>query len=295
MSALVFINSTEVEFKRRDENIFINSIDLGKVFKKEHKNILQLIENLPNDEFRALNFNKSDYLDSRGRLQPCYNLTKDGFCLLVMGFTGEKAYKFKVEFIKAFNRLLDENKALKYAYYVDKIASLEAVALSKSKYHNDQINGYKGVIVKRNNVVKALKDEIKNKDSVYSLLENAVIQADKEIKRLELKNKEILQSIKGKDTGIYDKHYEYLEKENKELRKLVRKDGRVDADVYLGLKSEVEKRINNTCYLIEDIKEKLNFDLEDLQRYVFYGKCKNDPKQAEIKLKSKIQRMNNGN
>lgn len=154
MSALVFINSIEVEFKRRDENIFINSIDLGKVFKKEHKNILQLIENLPNDEFRALNFNKSDYLDSRGRLQPCYNLTKDGFCLLVMGFTGEKAYKFKVEFIKAFNRLLDENKALKYAYYVDKIANLEAVALSKNKYHNDQINGYKGIIAKKNKLIK---------------------------------------------------------------------------------------------------------------------------------------------
>lgn len=295
MSALININNVEVEFLTNNESIFINSLDLSKVFEKRHDAILRDISNLPRDNFNALNFKAVEYLDKQGKPRPCYNLTKDGFCLLVMGFTGEKAYKFKVEFIKAFNRLLDENKALKYAYYVDKIASLEAVALSKSKYHNDQINGYKGVIVKRNNVVKALKDEIKNKDSVYSLLENAVIQADKEIKRLELKNKEILQSIKGKDTGIYDKHYEYLEKENKELRKLVRKDGRVDVNVYLGLKSEVEKRINNTCYLIEDIKEKLNFDLEDLQRYVFYGKCKNDPKQAEIKLKSKIQRMNNGN
>lgn len=295
MSALVLINSVEVEFLENNENIYINSLDLGRVFEKRHIHILRDIRNLPNDEFKFSNFIKSEYLNSQNKKQPCYNLTKDGFCLLVMGFTGEKAYKFKVEFIKAFNRLIDENKALKYAYYVDKIANLEAVALSKSKYHNDQINGYKGVIAQRNNVVKALKDEIKNKDSVYSLLENAVIQADKEIKRLELKNKEILQSIKDKDAGVYDKHYEYLEKENKELRKLVRKDGRVDVNVYLGLKSEVEKRINNTCYLIEDIKEKLNFDLEDLQRYVFYGNCKNDPKQAEIKLKSKIQRMNNGN
>lgn len=238
---------------------------------------------------------------TKGGRQRIIRWTLEGVYMLGFFIKSQQAKIYRKK-VAEFLRLCDEARQKKFnearatiTQQTDKIANLESVLISKQRNHNNVINGYKGVIVKRNNVVKALKDEIKNKDSVYSLLENAVIQADKEIKRLELKNKEILQSIKGKDTGIYDKHYEYLEKENKELRKLVRKDGRVDADVYLGLKSEVEKRINNTCYLIEDIKEKLNFDLEDLQRYVFYGNCKNDPKQAEIKLKSKIQRMNNGN
>lgn len=236
-----------------------------------------------------------------GGMQTIIRWTLEGVYMLGFFIKSQQAKIYRKK-VAEFLRLCDEARQKKFnearatiTQQTDKIANLESVLISKQRNHNNVINGYKGVIVKRNNVVKALKDEIKNKDSVYSLLENAVIQADKEIKRLELKNKEILQSIKGKDTGIYDKHYEYLEKENKELRKLVRKDGRVDVNVYLGLKSEVEKRINNTCYLIEDIKEKLNFDLEDLQRYVFYGNCKNDPKQAEIKLKSKIQRMNDGN
>lgn len=236
-----------------------------------------------------------------GGMQTIIRWTLEGVYMLGFFIKSQQAKIYRKK-VAEFLRLCDEARQKKFnearatiTQQTDKIANLESVLISKQRNHNNVINGYKGVIVKRNNVVKALKDEIKNKDSVYSLLENAVIQADKEIKRLELKNKEILQSIKGKDTGIYDKHYEYLEKENKELRKLVRKDGRVDVNVYLGLKSEVEKRISNTCYLIEDIKEKLNFDLEDLQRYVFYGNCKNDPKQAEIKLKSKIQRMNNGN
>lgn len=169
MSALIFINNIEVEFKSRDENIFINSIDLGKVFKKEHKNILQLIENLPNDEFKLLNFNKSDYLDSRGRLQPCYNLTKDGFCLLVMGFTGEKAYKFKVEFINAFNKLLDENRRLKFGSYIDEISNLKAVQISR----NNQINDYKSQILRKNDEILALKQQIlrekKNEEAVILL------------------------------------------------------------------------------------------------------------------------------
>lgn len=182
MSALVLINSVEVEFLENNENIYINSLDLGRVFEKRHIHILRDIRNLPDDEFKFSNFIKSEYLNSQNKKQPCYNLTKDGFCLLVMGFTGEKAYKFKVEFIKAFNRLLDENKALKYAYYVDKIANLEAVALSKSKYHNDQINGYKGIIAKKN---KLIKD---NKLKIYELEKKLRIDdfEDRSIKSVKL-------------------------------------------------------------------------------------------------------------
>lgn len=182
MSALVLINSVEVEFLENNESIYINSLDLGRVFEKRHDNILRDISNLPNDEFKFSNFIKSEYLNSQNKKQPCYNLTKDGFCLLVMGFTGEKAYKFKVEFIKAFNRLLDENKALKYAYYVDKIANLEAIAIRKQREHNYQINGFKGAIAKKN---KLLKD---NKLKIHELEKKLRIDdfEDRSIKSVKL-------------------------------------------------------------------------------------------------------------
>ncbi|EDP6814197.1 hypothetical protein GL567_01205 [Campylobacter lari] len=78
---------------------------MAAVFNKRHDNIIAKINELPQDEFNALNFKAVEYKDKKGELRPCYNLTRDGFSLLVMGFTGEKAYKFKVEFIKAFNEM----------------------------------------------------------------------------------------------------------------------------------------------------------------------------------------------
>ena len=190
MSALVLINSVEVEFKSRDESVFIDSLALSKVFEKRHDHILRNIENLPNDEFRALNFNKSDYLDSRGRLQPCYNLTKDGFCLLVMGFTGEKAYKFKVEFINAFNKLLDENRRLKFGSYIDEISNLKAVQISQAKHNQDVINGYKSQILRKNDEILSLKQQIlreKSNETAVILLGRAnekISEAYIEIQRI---------------------------------------------------------------------------------------------------------------
>ena len=160
MSALISINNVEVEFLTNNESIFINSLDLGKVFGKEHKTVLRNIENLPNDEFKFINFEKTQYLDAKGETRPCYNLTKDGFCFLVMGFTGEKAYKWKIEFIKAFNRLLNENRALKYAYYTDKIANLQAAVHGITKRFNLQINGYKGQAAVQKKENKALLDKL---------------------------------------------------------------------------------------------------------------------------------------
>lgn len=43
------------------------------------------------EEFTELNFKPSTYLDATGRSLPCFNMTKDGFTFLVMGFSGKKA------------------------------------------------------------------------------------------------------------------------------------------------------------------------------------------------------------
>lgn len=60
-------------------------------------------------DFNKNNFLKSEYdytLASGGtKKAPEYIMTKDGFTLLVMGFTGKEALKFKIEYINTFNRL----------------------------------------------------------------------------------------------------------------------------------------------------------------------------------------------
>ncbi len=85
-----------------------SSLDVAKVFGKEHFNVLQSIEKLLEDvpeDFNALNFQGVEYTDAKGEKRPMYNLTRDAFTLLAMGFTGKKAMKFKIAYIEAFNAM----------------------------------------------------------------------------------------------------------------------------------------------------------------------------------------------
>ncbi|ECR3298828.1 Rha family transcriptional regulator [Campylobacter coli] len=136
--------------------VFINSLDLAKVFKKRHDNIIQTIENLPQDEFKTLNFEISSSIRKNGLFEKdtkFYKLTRDAFSLLVMGFTGEKAYKWKVEFIKAFNEM---EKRLK---------NLEQEKMQKLAFR--QSLGYKSQLKQQKehyeNKIKALKYDLEKK------------------------------------------------------------------------------------------------------------------------------------
>ena len=100
---LVVINNTEVHFSVKDSAVHASSLEVAKVFEKEHKNILRSIENMG---VRAqLNFELSEYKDGSGRKLPMYQMNRDGFAFLVMGFTGAKAEDWKLDFIEAFNKL----------------------------------------------------------------------------------------------------------------------------------------------------------------------------------------------
>ncbi|GEM_PF-3340028 len=83
-----------------------NSLNIAAVFGKQHKDVLESIRslNVP-AEFDQRNFPPISYKDTCGRDQTAYNLTRDGFTLLVMGFTGRKAMQFKLAYIEEFNRM----------------------------------------------------------------------------------------------------------------------------------------------------------------------------------------------
>ncbi|HIZ56322.1 MAG TPA: Rha family transcriptional regulator [Firmicutes bacterium] len=83
-----------------------NSLMVARVFGKEHKNVLQDIRTLDcSDDFSQLNFQPSKYTDERGKRQPCFNMTRDGFTFLVMGYRGKKAAQFKEAYIRRFNQM----------------------------------------------------------------------------------------------------------------------------------------------------------------------------------------------
>ena len=88
----------------RDQQALTTSLKVAEKFKKAHKNVLQSIKNLTAENSAVKNmFAESTYVNGRGQEQPMYYMNRDGFTLLVMGFTGKDAMKFKLEYITAFN------------------------------------------------------------------------------------------------------------------------------------------------------------------------------------------------
>ncbi|EGT3482431.1 Rha family transcriptional regulator [Campylobacter coli] len=158
-NAPVIINEIKINLEIMKNQVFINSLDLAKVFKKRHDNIIQTIENLPQDEFKTLNFEISSSIRKNGLFEKdtkFYKLTRDAFSLLVMGFTGEKAYKWKIEFIKAFNEMEKRLRNIEYEKH-DKLAFRQSLG------YKSQLKQQKE---KYENKIKALKYDLENKNEL---------------------------------------------------------------------------------------------------------------------------------
>lgn len=82
------------------------SLVIAQAFEKNHFDVLKAIKNLEcSQNFTDSNFAVSEYTDSTGRKLPMYQITRDGFAFLAMGFTGKKAAAWKERFLEAFNAM----------------------------------------------------------------------------------------------------------------------------------------------------------------------------------------------
>ena len=92
------------------------SLKIAEVTGKEHFNVIRDIENLiAEGEFNDLNFEAVDYKDKKGELRKMYILDETFTTVLLMGFTGKEAVKWKIAFTKEFPRMREElkNKVLR--------------------------------------------------------------------------------------------------------------------------------------------------------------------------------------
>ncbi|MFA0085329.1 Rha family transcriptional regulator [Vibrio sp. 10N.261.51.F12] len=93
------------------EKIRTSSLKVAEAFNKQHKDVLKRLESLQcSDEFNGRNFALVDYRDRKGQLRKAYEMTKDGFMFLVMGFTGKQAAHIKEAYINAFNQMANQLK-----------------------------------------------------------------------------------------------------------------------------------------------------------------------------------------
>lgn len=94
------------EVINQDGKLLVSSRNVAAVFEKEHKNVLQDVRAVIaacSQDFARLNFQLGSYKDANNQERPEYLLTKDGFTMLAMGYTGVKAMQFKEAYIKLFN------------------------------------------------------------------------------------------------------------------------------------------------------------------------------------------------
>ena len=97
-----------------NNQVVVSSRQVADNFGKDHKHVLEGVRTILAAENSATKFFRQSTFENRGKQYPEYLMNRDGFSLLVMGFTGEKALEWKVKYINAFNAMEQElrNKEL---------------------------------------------------------------------------------------------------------------------------------------------------------------------------------------
>lgn len=85
--------------------LVVSSLQIAEDFGKQHKNVIQSIENLVAENSAAKSLFYETTYENRGKQYPMYLMNRDGFSLLVMGFTGKEAMNWKLKYIQAFNAM----------------------------------------------------------------------------------------------------------------------------------------------------------------------------------------------
>lgn len=102
------IKTTKLVEKRRGQAL-TTSRKVAAYFEKRHDIVLRAIEIAKSNLRKIVDVEKAiiptTYVDVKGEKRPMYLLNRDGFMLVVMGFTGEKAMELKWNYIQAFNAM----------------------------------------------------------------------------------------------------------------------------------------------------------------------------------------------
>ncbi|QWU80832.1 phage regulatory protein, Rha family (plasmid) [Campylobacter novaezeelandiae] len=224
MSKSMAINNQEVIFENKENQIFCTSLDVAKVFGKRHDHVLRDIENILNDlreigtSQDILNFGEVVRISKTtnpkngklvSRKMPMYNLTRDGFSLLAMGFTGKKALQWKIAFINAFNEM-------------EKL--LQKEIRSPNKYLTEIMSElYKRLPQEDFSVDITLKDRNQNNKIIFShYYEVGGIPKDPMVNKNSLKNLKLM-AKKDVITGGRDAHIPYTQAQSLDGR-LVQKN-----------------------------------------------------------------------
>ena len=108
MNAITSFSSADLISLHQGQPV-TTSLKVAELFGKQHKDVLRKIATLDcSKDFNERNFALVTYQDGKGEARPAYEMTKDGFIFVVMGFTGAKAAATKEAYINAFNWMAEQ-------------------------------------------------------------------------------------------------------------------------------------------------------------------------------------------
>lgn len=185
------------ELYEKNGRAFCDSLQIANELNKRHDHILRDIENKLIDisksnapKFGEINFIYDFYKDARGRKQPRYLLTKDGFVFLVSSYGGDKATDFKIAYITRFNQMAEFIRSLQSAkleFPAFTNAIMESHDEPKHYHFSNEINMINRIVLgmdaKR---FKQLNNINADVPSIRPFLQSKQIKAIEELQRIDI-------------------------------------------------------------------------------------------------------------
>lgn len=110
-SSIQITNASEVvNIQELDGALLVSSREIATNFEKRHNHVVEVIEKLTTENMVVKEMFIESTFDHKGNFYKEYLMTRDGFSLLVMGFTGAKALTWKLKYIEAFNKMEEKIK-----------------------------------------------------------------------------------------------------------------------------------------------------------------------------------------
>lgn len=129
-------NAEVINIQNKDGVAVVSSRVVAYDFDKRHDHVLRDINNIIESNTTqnwGLLFIESQYKASNGKMNKEYLLTRDGFSLLVMGFTGKEALQWKLQYIEAFNKMEEQIKQASHNPYANLSPELQSIIMLDQK------------------------------------------------------------------------------------------------------------------------------------------------------------------
>lgn len=227
-----------IEIKNMNGNLVVTSRQIAEDFGKRHNHVCDVIRNLTTENSEVKKMIIESTFQHKGNEYKEYLLTRDGFSLLVMGFTGGKALEWKLKYIEAFNKM---EQAIKNPFG-DLSKELQAIFMLDNRTEKLQI------------------EFNQHKEIVNKYIDNQELSMAESKRLTKLVNKTIVNLLGGKGSEAYKK---LNKKAFSDLYKQIHREFNVTSIAEIKQKDiEIAKEIINKykapIFLINEIKKMNN-------------------------------------